>query len=312
MDEQLHIIITGDRGKVLRLPCTRKKLRLFVVLSAITLTFLTATSIFSLFFFTKYRSNSELVTNLQKQLQANEEILAEQKQKRENLQLQLDLKVASFELDTLKKDAAFKAEKETLISNAINQLNERSELIEKIVDSIGVKLPKDVKSDSKNSGGLFIEPPEEQRDDLILKTDQYLKTIRYLPLGKPTAGPITSRFGKRKDPLNKKNAFHTGVDLRGKRGDKIYATADGVVLKAFRNGSFGNYVKISHKNGYTTSFAHMQAFLVRKGDKIKRGQLIGLVGNTGRSTGPHLHYEIALNGKRINPADFMKVRLDDK
>lgn len=312
MDEQLHIIITGDRGKVRRLPCTRKKLRVITVTAAVTLVFLTTSSLFSVYFFTKSRSNSELITNLQKQLQANEEIIAEQKQVTENLQLQLDLKVASFELDTLKKDAAFKEEKETLISNAISQLNERSELIEKIVGSIGIKLPKENKTDSKNSGGLFIEKPEEERDELLMKTDQYLKTIRFLPLGKPSDGPVTSRFGKRKDPLNHKSAFHTGVDLRGKRGDKIYATADGVVLKAFRNGSFGNYIKISHKNGYTTSFAHMQAFLVRKGDKIKRGQLIGLVGNTGRSTGPHLHYEIALNGKRINPYDFMKVKMDSK
>ena len=117
---------------------------------------------------------------------------------------------------------------------------------------------------------------------------------------------MTSRFGKRKDPVNKKRGFHTGLDFRGKRGEKIYATADGIVKKAFNNGGYGKYILISHGNGYTTSFAHMQTFLVKKGDRVKRGQLIGLVGNSGRSTGPHLHYEINLNKKPVDPGKFMK------
>jgi len=107
--------------------------------------------------------------------------------------------------------------------------------------------------------------------------------------------------------LNKKSAFHTGVDLRGKRGEKIKATADGVVKKACKNGGYGNYVLIDHGNGYTTSFSHMQKYLVHRGDRVKRGQVIGLVGSTGRSTGPHLHYEVALDGKTINPYNFVKI-----
>lgn len=307
MDEQLHIIVTGDRGKVLRLPFTRKKLRLVLVLSTLALLLLAVTSIFSISFYTKYHNYDSHIAKLKEQLREKKKIITDQDQQNQNLQLQLDLKAASFELNNLKQEAAFKAEKELLISNAVSELNERSELIKEIVGSIGIKLPKESKEVQKSSGGLFIPKPDDERDELLDQADKYLKTIRYLPLGRPAKGSITSHFGKRRDPLNNKKAFHTGVDIRGKKGDKIYATADGVVIKAFRNGGYGNYIKISHKNGYTTSFSHMQAYLVKKGEKVARGQLIGLIGNTGRSTGPHLHYEVALNGKPINPYDFMKT-----
>lgn len=312
MDEQLHIIITGDRGKVLRLPCSKQKIKLISIASAAVLSFLLVTSLFTVSVFTKYHNHATAIAELQQQLRDSEKIIAEHRQAKESLQMELDLKVASFELSNLKQEAAFKAEKETLLSTAVSELNERSQLIKEIVGSIGIKVPEQSKETPKNSGGLFIPTPDEERDELLFLADKYLHTIRYLPLGWPAKGPITSRFGKRRDPINKKRAFHTGVDIRGKRGDKVYATADGVVLKAFRNGGYGNYIKISHKNGYTTSFSHLQAYLVRKGEKIQRGQLIGLVGNSGRSTGPHLHYEVALHGKPINPYDFMKLKSFNK
>ncbi len=193
------------------------------------------------------------------------------------------------------------------MSNAVNELTERSDLIEKIVGSIGIKLPKETRSDGKNSGGPFIADGSLQQDELIHKADRYIKTISLLPFGRPVKGRVTSSYGKRRDPLNKKSAFHPGVDLRGKRGEEVKCTADGVVKKAFKNGGYGKFVMIDHGNGYTTSFAHMQKYLVRRGDRVKRGQVIGLVGNTGRSTGPHLHYEVALDGKTINPYNFMKI-----
>ena len=87
----------------------------------------------------------------------------------------------------------------------------------------------------------------------------------------------------------------------------VYATADGVVKKSFRNGGYGNFVVIDHGNGYSTAFGHMLKYLVHKGDRVERGQLIGLIGNTGRSTGPHLHYEVRLDHKAINPYKFLKI-----
>ncbi|MCP3889782.1 MAG: peptidoglycan DD-metalloendopeptidase family protein [Desulfobulbaceae bacterium] len=307
MDEQLHIIIAGDSGKVVRLPCNKKKLRLIIGSSTAVLVFLAVTSIFSISFYTKHRNSSEQISKLQEQLDASTAIISQHNKTQEVDVKQLEAQVAQLELDKQTQAAAFKEEKDALLSNAVSELNERSELIEKIVGTIGIKLSKEDKDTSKNSGGPFIQYPREARDELLHKADKYLKTIRYLPFGRPVAGPITSRFGRRKDPLNKKSAFHEGIDFKGKRGDKIYATADGVVKRAFRNGGYGNYVQISHGNGYKTSFSHMQKFVVKRGEKIKRGQAIGLIGSSGRSTGPHLHYEVTLDGKPINPYNFMKV-----
>ena len=296
MDDQLHIIIAGDRGKIFKFPCSRKKIRIFSIISIAAVIFLVVTSVFSLSFFTKQHNSSDEVVKLQKQLKKSKQ----QKQ-------QLDNKIAELKRSKEKQEAAFKKEKENLISNAVSELTERSDIIEEIVGSIGIKLPKDTRSGSKNSGGPFIADDTLQQDELIYRADRYIKTIRLLPFGKPVKGPITSRYGKRRDPMNKKSAFHTGIDFRGKRGEKIKATADGVVKKAFKNGGYGNYVMIDHGNGYTTSFSHMQKYMVRRGDRVKRDQVIGLVGNTGRSTGPHLHYEVALDGKTINPYNFMKI-----
>ena len=296
MDDQLHIIIAGDRGKVFKFPCSRKKLRIFASISAITVIFLAVTSVFSLSSFSTQYNSSDEVTRLRQQLKKSQE------QERE-----LGSKIAELEKSKTEQEVAFSKEKESLMSNAVNELTERSDLIEKIVGSIGIKLPKETRSDGKNSGGPFIADGSLQQDELIHKADRYIKTISLLPFGRPVKGRVTSSYGKRRDPLNKKSAFHPGVDLRGKRGEEVKCTADGVVKKAFKNGGYGKFVMIDHGNGYTTSFAHMQKYLVRRGDRVKRGQVIGLVGNTGRSTGPHLHYEVALDGKTINPYNFMKI-----
>lgn len=307
MDERLHIIIAGNRGKVFKLPCTKKKICLLISASVMALLVLTAASIVSFSLYSKNRSISDQLTGLQAKLHSSSEQIARHNKLTEEERLKLDLKVARLELHNLKQATAFKKEKESLLSTAIDELNVRSELIEKIIAGIGIKIPQHNNSDSKHSGGLFIEQSDTDTDELLYKADTYLEAIRYLPLGTPLNGSITSRFGKRKDPINKKSAFHTGIDIGGKIGDKIYAPADGVVIKSFRNGGYGKYIAIDHGNGYTTAYAHLHKYLVHKGDRVTRGQVIGLVGNTGRSTGPHLHYEIALNNNTINPHNFIEV-----
>ena len=307
MNEQLHIIITGDRGKIFRFPCSRKKLRFLITASILFLLFLIVTSIFSVSLFTRNRNYASQLSELKHQLELSEKTIAEHKKINETQRLKLNLQVANLELNNVKQAIAFKEEKDLLMSTAVSELNERSELIEKIMGTIGINLEKKKDSATGNSGGPFIARPDEARDDLLFKADKYLKTIRTIPLGKPVNGNITSLFGKRKDPVNHKKAFHTGIDFRGRRGDKVYATADGIVKKAFRNGGYGKYILIDHGNGYTTAFAHLQTMLVKKGERVTRGQLIGLVGNTGRSTGSHLHYEVCLDKKPINPYKFMKI-----
>jgi murein DD-endopeptidase MepM/ murein hydrolase activator NlpD len=307
MDDQLHIIIAGNRGKVFRLPLSRKKLWFCISSSLIIGLTLTFTAIFSLTLFTENRAISSQLAELREQVRTSAELMAEGKRVSDEEQLRLNLKVAKLELSSVKQAVAFKAEKENLLSTAVNELSERSELIEKMIDSIGIDIPLDIKEGNKNSGGIFVAQPDANRDALINRADRYLKAIRFLPFGRPVDGTITSGFGKRIDPVNGKSAFHTGIDFRNKPGENIYATADGVISKAFYNGGYGNYVVIDHQNGYATSFSHMKKYLVRPGQKVHRGQLIGYVGDSGRSTGPHLHYEVTLDDEPINPFNFMKV-----
>ena len=115
---------------------------------------------------------------------------------------------------------------------------------------------------------------------------------------------MTSGYGYRYDPFTNKKKLHEGDDFSAKRGTGVIATADGVVKTSRYYGSFGNYIEIDHGNGYVTCYGHLHKRNVSKGEKIERGQFIGTVGNTGRSTGSHLHYEIKYKNKRLDPSDF--------
>lgn len=216
--------------------------------------------------------------------------------------------VALLEQENLEQSLAFKEEKELLISTAVNQLNARSKFIEDVITDIGIDIrPPVIKQSSKNKGGPFIAAEDSTYDELLYRADNYIEKMQTLPLGRPVKGSVSSWFGKRKDPLNRKAAFHEGIDFRGRTGDPVVATADGKVIYAGKNGGYGNFIKISHGEGFTTSFAHLHKINVRSGDHITRGQVIGTVGNSGRSTGSHLHYEVNLKGRPVDPAKFMKV-----
>lgn len=117
---------------------------------------------------------------------------------------------------------------------------------------------------------------------------------------------FTSNFGFRSDPFRGSRAMHAGVDIPGPLGTPIYATADGVVGRAQRLGGYGNYVEIEHGQGIQTRYGHMSAILVAPNTRVKRGQLIGRMGSTGRSTGSHLHYEVRLDGRAVNPMPFLQ------
>ncbi|WP_410530027.1 M23 family metallopeptidase [Wolbachia endosymbiont (group A) of Ennomos erosarius] len=127
---------------------------------------------------------------------------------------------------------------------------------------------------------------------------------------------ISSKFGNRKHPVRGKIAFHKGVDYAAKLGTPIYAAAEGVVEYIGKNGGYGNYIKIKHKNEYSTCYAHVSRFSgdIKLGSKVKQGQVIAYVGSTGVATGPHLHYEVIYNGKHIDPltiAHKTEVKLPD-
>lgn len=117
---------------------------------------------------------------------------------------------------------------------------------------------------------------------------------------------FSSNYGYRSDPFRGSRAMHAGVDIPGPIGTAIYATADGVVGRAQRLGGYGNYVEIEHGQGIQTRYGHLSAILVAPNTRVKRGQLIGRMGSTGRSTGSHLHYEVRLDGRAVNPLPFLQ------
>jgi len=141
------------------------------------------------------------------------------------------------------------------------------------------------------------------------KLDQLQNGVIAIPAEKPvkTNVEFTSGFGVRSDPFHAGAAMHPGIDLAGSYGTPIYATADGTVLRAgWNSGGYGNLVEIDHGRGITTRYGHMSAILVQPGQHIVRGQQVGRMGSTGRSTGNHLHYEVRIDGKAVNPIPFMK------
>ena len=129
-----------------------------------------------------------------------------------------------------------------------------------------------------------------------------------IPCDKPVrTAAFTSGFGVRSDPFHAGAAMHPGIDLAGPYGTPIYATAEGTVLRAgWNSGGYGNLVEIDHGRGIATRYGHMSAILVQAGEHVARGQLVGRMGSTGRSTGNHLHYEVRIDGRPVNPVPFMK------
>jgi murein DD-endopeptidase MepM/ murein hydrolase activator NlpD len=141
------------------------------------------------------------------------------------------------------------------------------------------------------------------------KLDQLQNDVIAIPSDKPIRAEVTftSGYGVRSDPFHSGAAMHPGIDLAGSYGTPIYATADGTVERAgWNSGGYGNLVEIDHGRGITTRYGHMSAILVHAGDHVTRGQQIGRMGSTGRSTGNHLHYEVRIDGRAVNPIPFMK------
>ena len=135
------------------------------------------------------------------------------------------------------------------------------------------------------------------------------RTLTLVPYRKPVIGEVefTSGFGVRSDPFLGRPAMHTGLDFRASTGDPVRATANGKVVSSGWTGGYGRMVEIDHGNGLATRYGHMSEINVRVGDQIKIGQVIGAVGSTGRSTGPHLHYETRIDGEAVDPQKFLRA-----
>jgi len=132
--------------------------------------------------------------------------------------------------------------------------------------------------------------------------------LAHVPSIFPVRGLIGAGFGWRRDPFTGLRQFHRGIDISAPEGTPVRAPADGIVVKAERNGGYGKVLYIAHGNGIVTRYGHLSAYRVRPGQKVHRGDVIGLVGSTGRSTAPHLHYEVLVGGRQVDP---MRYIMDD-
>ncbi len=206
--------------------------------------------------------------------------------------------------DLVKKE---KTERIKLNENVkkIQKIEEKLIYMEKFLEKKGIN--KDL-----SMGGLYLPSDDPGRLsgeylDLISKrTEDTIRILRTYPIGSPVDSSVSSEYGYRIDPFKKKRAFHSGTDFYGSVGDIVKTTADGVVERAGYYGGYGKCVVVKHKNGFKTLYAHLSKVKVVKGQKVSSGDEIGKVGSTGRSTGPHLHYEIIKNGKKINPKKYIE------
>ena len=151
----------------------------------------------------------------------------------------------------------------------------------------------------------------EHLADAMARMEFLERSLLSIPSGQPTSTPmLSSSYGYRRDPFNGHAAFHAGLDFPGHRGQPINAAANGKVSFVGQRSGYGNVVEVTHGNGLMTRYAHLSGFAAHVGDTVARGAMIGRMGSTGRSTGPHLHFEVRLNGQAITPRRFLEARKD--
>ncbi len=242
-------------------------------------------------------------------------------------------------IESLKKNNEFLktrlAEMNTVVENITAQVNQIEKKDDELRMIMGVKeldedirnvgiggatfeyqlKDEDINSENASEVSDYMNKIEKLDRELKLELSSYTDLIatykakedsfRHMPALNPVlSGRIVSKVGMRNHPLLKRRIHHDGIDISAKKGTPIFAAADGVIKLARYNGGYGNCVYIDHVYGYETRYGHMNKILVRNGQKVKRGDKIGLVGKTGLAEGPHLHYEVRLNGNVLDPRQY--------
>lgn len=205
-------------------------------------------------------------------------------------------------------------EKATKLGSLIDSLqlpeDEATSGPDKVVRNSTQDLPAGIVEDA--FGASFKPTSLRRGNNAAAQLTAELQRLKAIPVGAPAIGKISSHYGKRNSPFSGRDQFHQGLDISAPIGTKVFAPADGVIVNAHWDGAYGNVVEVDHGFGLKTKYAHLSKFTVNAGERIKRGQLLGAVGTTGRSTGPHLHYEITLNGKHLDPQRFVELAKEVK
>jgi murein DD-endopeptidase MepM/ murein hydrolase activator NlpD len=161
--------------------------------------------------------------------------------------------------------------------------------------------------EQEQSGALTAEQWSGDQRALLERLTHYTALLRSLPMGTPVEGELTSKFGRRASPFSGRSSFHEGLDISLDNGSKVQVTGDGVVSKVEYDSTYGWLIDVTHTHDITTRYAHLSKVLVKEGRRVRRGDLIAYSGSTGRSTGPHLHYEVRLRGMPKNPMPFLAL-----
>ena len=207
-------------------------------------------------------------------------------------------------IDTLSQDLLLNRSTEAGIRSKMLNIENKLLEMQEMLDKKGIKKDLAVGGEFIPADRLSISYIDYMEKDI----NNLFETMKNLPVGSPLEGKINSGFGYRKDPFRSSIGFHSGVDIDAKFGDPVVATADGVVEKTGWEGSYGKTVVIRHEDGFETIYGHLSRISVEEGQKVTVGEEIGKAGNTGRSTGTHLHYEVLKDGKRVNPSNFLSLK----
>ncbi len=213
---------------------------------------------------------------------------------------------------------------EETVAEVQGRLDEFEERASRLALAAGMETPigglpgADSHGDRVGSGGPYDRVPDapgvlrlqgdriaEQLEAVAEELDRQGLELASTPTVAPAMGVYTDGFGRRRDPFTNRPAFHRGLDISARKGTPVVAPADGVVVFAGRNGGLGKTIRISHGFGVTTVYGHLDTIEVEPGAEIGRGSRIGTIGNTGRSTGSHLHYEVHVDGKAVNPLYYI-------
>lgn len=149
------------------------------------------------------------------------------------------------------------------------------------------------------------ESKGKDMENLLSALEKKVNILASTPSISPAKGWVTSEFGYREHPLTGRRSFHEGLDIAARKGTPVYAPADGVITFSSKKGYLGNLIEISHGYGMKTRYGHLNKMLKKRGERVKRGEKIALIGNSGRSTGPHVHYEVHVNGMPVNPSKYI-------
>jgi murein DD-endopeptidase MepM/ murein hydrolase activator NlpD len=230
--------------------------------------------------------------------------------------LEKENKTKEAELSKLKSQTEELQEKTKEVENKLDEIDKLQRQLEKMA---GIKSPSRGGGISSNIRPETLKPEEgmdilketledkEKELEIFIKDlEKRFEYLESIPDSWPTKGKLTSGFGNRKNPFGRGIRFHQGIDIANSPGTNILAASKGIVVFSGNRTGYGKVVIINHGYGYETLYAHNQNLLVNVGDEVERGQVIGKMGSTGRSTGPHLHFEVHKDGKPIDPLKMLK------